>query len=135
MFSILRKSIGVITLVVLGQGASPLEAGRLKQAAVAAAGLAVLVSGEPWMLKAPSPVPAPGFLDLGGHPGLWLNPAEGGQGCSRHCGREFQMGLIHCETLPMVLRNLCLTRIMADDESCMAKCLGEEDTAPFEDPR
>ncbi len=106
MLASFKKSIWVFALVVLGQGANVLEASRLKQAAAVAAGLALLTSGEAWPRQAP--------------PGL-----EPGQECSDHCGREFQLGLVHCESLPPLLRNLCLTRIMAEVEACMAKCLGE----------
>jgi len=107
----------VIALALLGPGASRLEASRLKQAAALAAGLAVLAAGEPWL---PPAAPVEG---LGQHLG---------QECSDHCGSQFQLELVHCESLPPLLRNLCLTQILAEVEACMAKCLGEAGAEPLE---
>ena len=130
MHASFKKTMVVIPLVVLAQGANSLEASRLKQAAALAAGLAVLVSGQPWL---PQPMP-PESLGLEGQDfdlaaDLRASLEEADQECSHRCGRDFDTGLIQCETLPPVLRNFCLTRIMAADEACMAKCLGEAGTA------
>jgi len=83
----------------------------------AEAGLAVLAAGEPWL---PPAAPVEG---LGQHLG---------QECSDHCGSQFQLELVHCESLPPLLRNLCLTQILAEVEACMAKCLGEAGAEPLE---
>jgi len=125
-----RKTLWVFSLLVLGQGGNVLQAGLLKNAAAAAAVLALLVSGEPWLPQA-APVDglAPGAMDFNDQAGFL---AEAAQGCSEHCGREFQVGTVRCETQPGLLRNYCLTRILAENSECMAKCLGEAGVTSIE---
>jgi len=135
MVTTLRRASWVLAVLVLGQGGTVLEAGLLKQAAAAAMALAVLAAGEPW----PPPAAAaegwaPGFKEP--HAQAAASPflEEPGQGCSDPCGTQFNLGLIHCETLPPVLRNYCLTGVFAEVEACMRKCLGEAGAAPVEEP-
>jgi hypothetical protein len=100
----------ILLLVALGQSGTVLEASRWKQVAAAAAALALLTSGEPWI--GPEPLPA-------------AEAAGQAPTCSEACGASYRAAMIHCQTLPMVLRNLCITQVMADLEGCMRTCFEE----------
>jgi hypothetical protein len=121
MSFLVRRWRWLILLLVLGHAGGSLEASRWKQAAAAAMALALLTSGEPL----PGPPLPPGADELpdpgAGFPLPEWNPELPGT-CSRHCSNRYWIDLIRCESLPMLLRNLCLSKVLVEVKPCLDEC-------------
>jgi hypothetical protein len=146
----IRKAVSLCALLLLAGSTVPLRANPWKMAKAAAVALAIWGAGQPPLAAGATPIhggadalqpvngPIPGGpgLDLGEVPPPM--PAAGAEdplvegdpatpyGCSEACGARFNPGLIHCETFLQMraLRNLCISRLLADEEACMRRCEG-----------
>jgi hypothetical protein len=137
-----RRAAWCCAGLALAGGASPLGAYPWKKVTAAAVALALWSGGQAWPPDAAGAGGAPRPL-----PGSWAGPDAPGRHpfalpealageddasvpmagtCAEDCETRFNQGLIHCESYLQLraLRNLCLSNLLAEEETCALDCGG-----------